>query len=142
MLRFLRDSEDRFSLTSLFGVFGVFAGVFAIITVMSVMYGFEEQLIKKLIGTQPHVYITDETSPSSMNKWSEVVSKILSSPDLKKQITVVSPFVESEAIIYFNEVTVGAVVFGASKQLFAKMNITAPEHRQTVFGEQLGFTNR
>jgi len=141
VLRFLKDKGDRSPLISLFGVFGVLIGVFAIISVMSVMYGFEDELIKKLIGSQPHIYITDDSTPASLKNWDGIINDIYSNEYLKKSTTSVSPFVESEAIMYFNNVTVGAVIFGVSEESFSRMKVTGPKHREVIFGEQLGFTN-
>ena len=55
--RFIKDKGERYPIISVFGVAGVFLGVFAIIVVISVMQGFESDLVNRLIGTQPHIYI-------------------------------------------------------------------------------------
>ena len=140
--RFIKDKGERFPLISVFGVSGVFLGVFAIIVVISVMQGFESDMVKRLIGTQPHIYITDTKSPMLLEGWKGIADKISSDRDLKKSIQIVSPFVESETVIYFNNVTIGSIIFAVSDQMFSKLSIEAPKHREVIVGEQLGFTNQ
>ncbi len=140
--RFIKDKGERFPLISIFGVTGVFLGVFAIIVIISVMQGFESDMVKRLIGTQPHIYITDANNPMLLDNWDEVFEKISKDLDLKKSISVVSPFVEGETVVYFNNVTIGGIVFSVSDQMFNKLTTTVPSHRDVVVGEQLGLTNR
>ncbi len=124
------------SIISIFGVAGVFLGVFSIITVVSVMFGFQDQLIKRITGNQPHIYITDEKTSSSMEQWKDVVKS------LKGIDGVVSPYVENEVILYVNNLTLGAVSFSVSNEMFKLMSSLELEHRQVVLGEQLGLMNQ
>ncbi len=140
--RFIKDKGERFPLISMFGVAGVFLGVFAIIVVISVMQGFETDLVKRLIGTQPHIYITDKESPMLLDTWQEAVSKISNDNVLAHKILSSSPYVEGETIIYFNNVTIGGVVFAVSDEMFSKLSSKAPVHREVIVGEQLGLANR
>jgi len=140
--RFIKDKGERFPLISIFGVAGVFLGVFAIIVIISVMQGFEEDMVKRLIGTQPHIYITDTKNPMLLENWKEVLERISSDPELKKNVLVTSPFVEGETVIYFNNVTIGGIVFSVSDQMFNGLATTPPSHREVIVGEQLGLSNR
>jgi lipoprotein-releasing system permease protein len=140
--RFIKDKGERFPLISIFGVTGVFLGVFAIIVIISVMQGFESDMVKRLIGTQPHVYITDATNPMLLENWKDVLEKVSNDPELKKSGLLASPFVEGETVVYFNNVTIGGVVFSVSDQMFGKLTTAVPAHREVIVGEQLGLTNR
>ena len=140
--RFFKDKGERFPLISVFGVLGVLIGVFSIITVMSVMRGFEKELVKRLIGTQPHVYITDIDTPAVLKNWSEVEKKISDDPYMKENLISSSPYVEGETILYFNKVTIGAVVFSVKNELFETMFIHPPAHREVILGEQLALGNQ
>jgi lipoprotein-releasing system permease protein len=140
--RFIKDKGERYPIISVFGVAGVFLGVFAIIVVISVMQGFESDLVNRLIGTQPHIYITDLKNPMLLEDWKEILSKISSEPALKDKVAAVSPYVESETVIYFNNITIGGVVFAVSDNMFSKLSTKAPDHRGVIVGEQLGLTNR
>lgn len=140
--RFIKDKGERFPLISIFGVTGVFLGVFAIIVIISVMQGFESDMVQRLIGTQPHIYITDSKNPMLLQNWQEVLDTISNDAELKNSVLVTSPFIEGETIIYFNNVTIGGVVFSVSDQMFNKLATTPPSHREVIVGEQLGFTNR
>jgi len=140
--RFIKDKGERFPLISIFGVGGVFLGVFAIIVVISIMQGFESDLVKRLIGTQPHIYITDAKNPMLLEDWQDVIAKISSKQSVKDKVTVVSPFVEGETIVYFNNVTIGGIVFAVSNEMFSKLSAKPPLHREVVVGEELGLNNR
>ncbi len=124
------------SVISIFGVAGVFLGVFSIITVVSVMFGFQDQLIKRITGNQPHIYITNEKTSSSMDQWKEVLKS------LENIDGVVSPYVENEVILYVNNLTLGAVSFSVSNEMFKLMSSLELEHRQVILGEQLGLMNQ
>jgi lipoprotein-releasing system permease protein len=139
--RFLKSKQERFPLISIFGMGGIVIGVFAIITVISVMKGFEKDLVKRLTGTQPHLYIIDKNDTSSLKNWKDILEKLSNNQKLSDKVISASPFVESEAILYFNKTTMGVVVFGADANFFEKMLINEPEHRQLVLGQQLAFSN-
>lgn len=121
---------------------GVLIGVFSIIVVMSVMRGFEKDLVKRLIGTQPHVYITDSENPTVLKDWSKINKAISSDESLKKEILSSSPFVESETILYYDKVTIGAVLFSVNDEFFDSMFVPAPDHREILMGEQLALSNQ
>ncbi|MCX6113120.1 MAG: FtsX-like permease family protein [Proteobacteria bacterium] len=140
--RFLKDKGERFPLISVFGVLGVLIGVFSIIVVMSVMRGFEKELVKRLIGTQPHVYITDSNTPAVLKNWSEVIKKISDDPFMKDNLISSSPFVEGETILYFDKVTIGAIIFSVKDDFFDSMFIHPPGHREILLGEQLALSNQ
>lgn len=140
--RFFKDKGERFPLISVFGILGVLIGVFSIITVMSVMRGFEKELVKRLIGTQPHVYITDIDTPAVLKNWSEVEKKISNDPYMKENLISSSPYVEGETILYFNKVTIGAVIFSVKDELFENMFMPPPAHREVILGEQLALGNQ
>lgn len=139
--RFLRSKQEHFPLISIFGMGGIVIGVFAIITVISVMKGFEKDLIKRLTGTQPHIYISDKSNGSYLKDWKKILLKLSNSEKLSHKVISMSPFVESEAILYFNKTTIGVVVFGADVSFFEKMLISEPEHRGVILGQQLAFSN-
>ena len=139
--RFLKSKQERFPLISIFGMGGIVIGVFAIITVISVMKGFEKDLVKRLTGTQPHVYITDKDNSPYLRDWKNILKKLSENEKLSRKLISVSPFVESEAILYFNKITLGVVVFSADASFFDKMLINEPEHRGLVLGQELAFSN-
>lgn len=140
--RLLGFGGERSSVVSIFGVTGVLLGVFSIITVVSVMYGFQDQLVKRILGHQPHIYLYDQESPSAMSNWAEVYQKLNSMDEIKSGEAMVSPFVENEVILYFNGFTIGAVAFSISKEMMGSLMVPNLEHRQTALGEQLGYVNQ
>ena len=58
-VRYLRpDRKETFtSLIALFSFLGIAFGVFTLIVVMSVMGGFRQELLTRVLGIQPHVVI-------------------------------------------------------------------------------------
>ncbi len=140
--RLLGLSGERSRVVSVFGVTGVLLGVFSIITVVSVMYGFQDELIKRILGHQPHIYVLDTESPSAMSDWSAVYEKLNGIEDVKNGQVLVSPFVENEVILYFNGFTIGSVAFSVSRDMMDKLLVPRLAHRETALGEQLGYTNQ
>ncbi|MBN1114659.1 MAG: ABC transporter permease, partial [Oligoflexia bacterium] len=141
--KFLKGGHERTPLISIFGMAGVLVGVFAVIVVISVMRGFEGDLVSRLIGTQPHIYITAPEGSSVLEDYGNILEKIKNNKALMADITDISPFVESETIIYFNGVTMGGVLFAVSGDFFKKLSITKPiARREIVLGQQFGVANR
>lgn len=77
---------------SVISVAGVALGVLALIVVLGVMNGFETEVINRIIGTNAHIVIRDE---SGIADFEDVVTQIRSMP----RVTGVAPFVFSKAVV-------------------------------------------
>jgi ABC-type lipoprotein release transport system permease subunit len=132
--RFLKNKNNKYSMISVFGVLGVLIGVFAIISVISIMRGFQNKLIDRIIGTQAHVYINSESN--FLNDHEKIIKNINS-----KNIEVISPYVETETIIYFDDKTIGAVLFSSDKSFFKTLKLPGIKNREVVLGQQLALEN-
>ena len=138
--RFSKDRGEK--LIPLFGVMGIFIGVFAIIFVMSIMRGFQEQLINRIIGTQAHMYINAKDNKQVLNNWKELINKIDEDANINELF--ISPYIETESIALFENVTVGNIIFAVNNaflnKLFKKKDINL-EERQVYVGNQFAVIN-
>lgn len=95
------------SITTWISVLGIMLGVAALIVVIGVMFGFERELQRKILGTQSHVVVV-ETGAGVMRRWPEVLAKA------RKVAGVVSasPFVYGQVLLSAYGRTAGTVVRG------------------------------
>ena len=106
-LRYLRAKRKGIfaTITSLIGVAGVTVGVAALITTLSVMNGFQTDIEKKIIGAQAHLTIFGVYSEAGAKS---LLSKVAADPD----VAAVSPFVLGQAILTYQDRTLGVVLKG------------------------------
>lgn len=65
------------SLITLIAVGGIFVGVMALITVIAVMTGLQRDLQSKILGSNPHIYVFEQSgSGFRMNNWRAVLQKV------------------------------------------------------------------
>lgn len=77
---------------TIISVGGVAVGVLALIVVLAVMNGFENEVIKRIVGTNAHVMVRDD---DGIADYRELADKIRGMP----HVVGVSPFVFSKAIV-------------------------------------------
>lgn len=80
------------SLITLIAMGGVFVGVMALIVVTAVMTGLQNDLREKILGTNPHIWLTSYGSNMVLESWEEtqgVVSRI-------DGVQAVAPFIHTE----------------------------------------------
>jgi lipoprotein-releasing system permease protein len=80
------------SLITLIAIGGVFVGVMALIVVTSVMTGLQRDLREKILGTNPHIWLTTNSGALRMENWEEVVARVRAEPN----VTAAAPFVHTE----------------------------------------------
>jgi lipoprotein-releasing system permease protein len=80
------------SLITLIAVGGVFVGVMALIVVTSVMSGLQRDLREKILGTNPHIWLTTYGSALRMEDWPPVVERVRQIPG----VSAAAPFVHTE----------------------------------------------
>ena len=109
--RYLRARrEDGFiSIVSWFSLIGISLGVATLIIVMSVMNGFREELLSRIIGLNGHatLYIKEKSENFNVEK----IEKILLEFD---EVVDIVPLVESTVMITFKGKSRGVVVRGLS----------------------------
>ena len=109
--RYLRARrEDGFiSIVSWFSLIGISLGVATLIIVMSVMNGFREELLSKIIGLNGHATLYIKEKSENFNV--ENIEKILLEFD---EVVDIVPLVESTVMITFKGKSRGVVVRGLS----------------------------
>lgn len=101
-----KRKEKFISITALFSLIGIMLGVATLIVVMSVMNGFREELISKVIGINAHITIFPRKN--SQNKYENIISEIENIENIK----VVNAIIDGQGIFLFNEKTAGGMVKG------------------------------
>jgi lipoprotein-releasing system permease protein len=97
------------SLITLIAVGGIFVGVMALITVIAVMTGLQRDLQQKILGSNPHIYVFEQTgSGFRMNNYRAVLEKVRSTPG----VTSAQPFVMTQVGILRGQYGVAGQLLG------------------------------
>lgn len=120
--RYLRTRrEDRFiSITSGFSLVGIALGVATLIIVMSVMNGFREELLSRILGFSGHV-----SAYSTNIKGLKVNEDLLDTLRQAKGVTAVAPLVEGQALATKHQSATGTYVHGIAPEDLRKRKIVA-----------------
>ena len=101
-------------LIALFSLLGIAFGVFTLIVVMSVMGGFREELLKRVLGLQPHVVVRAIDGP--MPDYEMLVEKA-------RQVVGVetaAPIIRAEVLARGKRGVTGALVYGIKAEDLAR----------------------
>ena len=113
--RYLRARrEDGFiSIVSWFSLIGISLGVATLIIVMSVMNGFREELLSRIIGLNGHasLYLSEESKKINSNNIEKLLMEI-------EEVTDIIPIVESTIMITANNKSKGIITRGISSDNF------------------------
>lgn len=115
-LRYIRGRKDaRFlSMSSIFSLLGIIIGVATLIVVMSVMNGFKEELINKIIGANSHVNIYGEYLD---------IKDYDSLLDTASSFGQALPIIESTGVMSSNRNSFGGRITGLHFDDFAKKDL-------------------
>ena len=105
---FSKKTDGYISVFSWFSIFGIFIGVAAIVIVMSVMNGFREELITRLIGINGHINILSQNIEISQ-KDVELLRNI------ENENIKIYPIIETQALIISKESSKGIYLRGYNK---------------------------
>lgn len=98
--------EKFISVTALFSFIGIILGVATLIVVMSVMNGFREELVSKIIGINAHLSVF----PKNESKYQyKDMLKIIGELD---NVKTVNPIIENQVMITSEKKAVGGLVKG------------------------------
>ena len=102
--------KGRFlSLITLIAVGGIFVGVMALITVIAVMTGLQRDLQQKILGSNPHIYIFEQTgSGFRMHNWRQVLDRVRNTPG----VIASRPFIMTQVGIWRGQYAVAGSMFG------------------------------
>ena len=113
--RYLRARrEDGFiSIVSWFSLIGISLGVATLIIVMSVMNGFREELLSRIIGLNGHasLYLSEDSKKINSNNIEKLLIEI-------EEVTDIIPIVESTIMITANNKSKGIITRGISFENF------------------------
>jgi len=107
-LRYLKAKRKQvfISIITILSVAGVALGVMALIIVLSVMSGFEEDLKKKILGTNAHLVVLQQGS--GMRNYSEILKKV----EEVKGVSAATPFIFTQAMLSSDNNVHGIVLRG------------------------------
>jgi lipoprotein-releasing system permease protein len=80
------------SLITLISIVGVTVGVMALIVVTSVMSGLQTELREKILGTNPHIWVTQYGDVMVLEDWPQVAERVREHP----RVVSAGPFVHTE----------------------------------------------
>ena len=101
-----KRKEKFISVTAIFSFLGILLGVGTLIVVMSVMNGFREELVSKIIGINAHISIFPKND--SIYKYNEIIEKIKNLDN----IASVNPMIEKQVMITSENKAFGGIAKG------------------------------
>ena len=107
--RYLKSKrrEKFISITAVFSFIGIMLGVATLIVVMSVMNGFREEFVSKIIGLNSHITIFPEDY--SRSQYVDIIDSIKSVDN----VNFINPIVEKQVMFIGNDNTsLGGLVRG------------------------------
>lgn len=117
-----RKSSGFISFITFFSIVGIVLGVASLITVVSVMDGLEGEQKRRILGLVPHIVVADESEQKkqvSLPQWQTLREQLLLHPN----VTHVTPFLESEALIQANSGALRGVLIQGVMPEFEQHNI-------------------
>ncbi|MBS0471387.1 MAG: lipoprotein-releasing ABC transporter permease subunit [Proteobacteria bacterium] len=118
-LRYLRAKrrESFISVISIISLIGITLGVATLIIVMSVMNGFREELLSRILGFTGHMKI--EAAEGGLKDFDAIAARVRQVPG----VTRVAPVVDGQVIVTANGVTRGAQVTGMRRDDIAALHV-------------------
>ena len=112
-LRYLKAKRLKrsISLNTSISIGGVTLGVAALISTLAVMTGFQEDLREKILGTNSHIIITDQTG-DTLKDYSRVLDEVLKNP----HVIAAAPFIYNQVLLASERTVHGIVLRGIDPQ--------------------------
>jgi lipoprotein-releasing system permease protein len=114
-----RRQEGFISVIAVFSLLGIALGVATLIIVMSVMNGFRQELLSRVLGLNGHIAVVG--AHGAIVNFDEVARQVASA----KGVTLVTPLVEGQVMATHGERASGALVRGIRAADFAKRPLLA-----------------
>jgi len=103
---------------------GIMAAVFVLIVTMSIMNGFRQTLLSRIIGTSGHIAIDVRgRSPAELD---EVIRRVLETPEVVRA----TPLVTGQTLASLGSTATGALVFGISKEALQRLELISGNLQQ------------
>jgi len=120
----IRSNEGFVTLVALFSLLGIAIGVMVLIVTMSVMNGFREELLSKVIGFNGHMLY--QPAGGRMGDYDGAVAKVKAI----KNVVSVLPIIEGNALATFGSYSVPALVRGIRANDLAQMTLVSGNIKQ------------
>ncbi len=114
-----RKAEGFVSVIAGFSFLGIMLGVATLIIVMSVMNGFREELVSRILGLNGHLNVYSQNGP--IYNYMAMVDRIENTAGVES----VRPMIEGQVLVSANGGASGAMVRGLSREDFATKPILA-----------------
>lgn len=114
-----RKAEGFVSVIAGFSFLGIMLGVATLIIVMSVMNGFREELVGRILGLNGHLSVYAKSGP--MEGYDAVVDRI----NFVNGVVSARPFIEGQVLVTVNGTATGAMVRGMRLEDFKTKPILA-----------------
>ena len=126
-MRYLRArrQEGFISIIAWFSLVGIALGVATLIIVMSVMNGFRQELLERILGINGHLSVYGPVA-GQMTDYQPILKKLV---DLDGVISV-NPLIEGQVMVSAKGVAKGALVRGIRAEDLAKRKIVATNIKQ------------
>jgi len=119
--RFLRARRtERFvSVIALFSLIGIALGVATLIIVLSVMNGFRQELLDRVLGINGHLIVHAERAGEGIDGFDAIADTIRTLP----RVTLVTPTIEAQAMATSSAAASGAIVRGVRPDELTRRSI-------------------
>src|SRR5262249_39282136 len=104
-----KRSQGGVALISIISVVAITLAVFVLITTMSVMNGFRETLLSRILGVNGHVFVDIRGAPPAD------VQRMIRIAQGARNVVRVSPVIEEQALATANGQASGVIVRGVSR---------------------------
>ena len=123
-----RRQEGFISVIAWFSLLGIALGVATLIIVMSVMNGFREELMSRILGINGHLSVFSQTD--QMTDFDDIVGKIRT----LEGISEIAPMIEGQVMVTSDQKAKGAVVRGFRKEDLMRRSIISQNIKTGSFG--------
>jgi len=127
-----RKAEGFVSVIAGFSFLGIMLGVATLIIVMSVMNGFREELVTRILGLNGHLNVYSQTGP--LDNYMSLVDRL----EKVRGVESVRPLIEGQVLISVNGAAHGAMVRAMNREDFATKPILS---NSIIQGELTDFQN-
>lgn len=119
--RYLRSkkAEGFVSVIAGFSFLGIMLGVATLIIVMSVMNGFRQELIGRILGLNGHISISNVTGKGPLDNFDAIAEQLLKA----EGVTMVIPTIERQALLSHEGASTGVMLRGIRQDDFARKTV-------------------
>ena len=122
--RYLKSKrKDGFiSIITWLSLIGISLGVATLIIVMSVMNGFREDMLTKILGMNGHITVVSNFAGDDIKDYREVIKSIKNIPSLFNEKKNIIPVIESQIMVSSNGNSMGIVLRGIDYNDISKIS--------------------